>query len=152
MKKYLKLIIVAIFSCMIIYINYPCLADDETTTIDTNIMSEQFLKDLDPNDVSGTSKNLSDPFVKTIQQVVNPALGFVQAIGGILTVVSVAMYGFGMLLVTNEKLAGDLGINLKGGAKGKVDLINFGRTLLIGSVLLFSSATIVKFVFKIFTV
>ena len=151
MKKILKIIIV-IFSCLIIYINYPCLAENETTTIDTDITSDQFIKDLDPNSVDGIAADLSNPFVSAIQKIINPILGFVQVIGGLLMVVYVAMYGFGMLVISNEPLAGELGINLKGGAKNKVELINFGRTLLIGSVLLFSSATIVKFVFKIFSV
>ena len=110
MKKILKIIIV-IFSCLIIYINYPCLAENETTTIDTDITSDQFIKDLDPNSVDGIAADLSNPFVSAIQKIINPILGFVQVIGGLLMVVSVAMYGFGMLVISNEPLAGEVGIN-----------------------------------------
>ena len=131
-------------------------SDDEN--IYTDITGDNFIEDLKPDNLSGAAENLSSPFVKLIHDVVNPILGVVQVIGGILTVISVAMFGLGMLLSGNDHLAGDLGLRMmggpggKGGPEAKLELLNFGRTLLIGAVLLFCSATIVKFVFYIFNI
>ena len=131
---------------------------DEEATIDTSITGDSFTKALNPDGISGTAEQLSNPFVKFIHQVVNPILGFIQIIGGILTVVSIALFGFGMLLTGNEHLSGELGLRMMGGPHGgggpeaKLELLNFGRRLLIGAVLLFCSASIVKFVFYVFNI
>ncbi len=128
---------------------------EEKTEIDTSITSDNFLNDFNPNgndpEKDKTGNAIARPFVSTITSIVNPILGVIQSIGGLLTIVSVAMFGFGMVLSGNGGLAQDLGLKL-GRPQLKVDLLNFGRTLLIGSVLLFSSATLVKFVFRIFTI
>ena len=97
------------------------------------------------------SYKLSTPFVNTITNIVYPVLGIVQAIGGILTIVSIAILGFGMILSGNEGLAKDLGMNFGGvsGPEAKRKLLDFGRSLMIGSILMFSSATLVQFVFRV---
>ncbi len=90
-------------------------SDDET--IDTDITGNTFIEDLKPDNLNGTPEKLSTPFVNLIHNVVNPVLGVVQVIGGILTVVSIALFGLGMLLSGNEHLAGDLGLRMMGGPR-----------------------------------
>lgn len=154
MKKCLKIIISILIFSFFINSQYPILAADKT--IDTSITSEGFIKSLNPNGLSGEAEEWSNPFVKFIHSVVNPILGFVQVIGGILTVISIALFGLGMLLSGNEHLAGELGLKIGGahggGPEAKLELLNFGRRLLIGAVLLLFSASIVKFVFYVFDI
>lgn len=160
MKKCLKIIILVLIFSFLISSQYSIFATDkdEEATIDTSITGDSFTKALNPDGISGTAEQLSNPFVKFIHQVVNPILGFIQIIGGILTVVSIALFGFGMLLTGNEHLSGELGLRMMGGLHGgggpeaKLELLNFGRRLLIGAVLLFCSASIVKFVFYVFNI
>lgn len=160
MKKCLKIIILVLIFSFLISSQYSIFATDkdEEATIDTSITGDSFTKALNPDGISGTAEQLSNPFVKFIHQVVNPILGFIQIIGGILTVVSIALFGFGMLLTGNEHLSGELGLRMMGGPHGgggpeaKLELLNFGRRLLIGAVLLFCSASIVKFVFYVFNI
>ena len=160
MKKCLKIIILVLIFSFFISSQYSIFATDkdEEATIDTSITGDSFTKALNPDGISGTAEQLSNPFVKFIHQVVNPILGFIQIIGGILTVVSIALFGFGMLLTGNEHLSGELGLRMMGGPHGgggpeaKLELLNFGRRLLIGAVLLFCSASIVIFVFYVFNI
>lgn len=159
MKKCLKIIILVLIFSFLISSQYSIFATDkdEEATIDTSITGDSFTKALNPDGISGTAEQLSNPFVKFIHEVVNPILGFIQIIGGILTVVSIALFGFGMLLTGNEHLSGELGLRMMGGPHGggpeaKLELLNFGRRLLIGAVLLFCSASIVKFVFYVFNI
>ena len=152
MKKYLKIInFVLLLSLIISSTHYSIFADDGT--IDTSILGSNFVKELNPDGLDDDAEALTTPFVKFIHNVVNPILGFVQIIGGILTVVSIALFGFGMLLSGNSQLADEVGLRtLGGGPHGGRDLLIFGRTMLIGSVLLFFSASIVKFVFFVFNI
>ena len=159
MKKYLKIInFVLLLSLIISSTHYSIFADDGT--IDTSILGSNFVKELNPDGLDDDAEALTTPFVKFIHNVVNPILGFVQIIGGILTVVSIALFGFGMLLSGNSQLADEVGLRTfgggphggKGGPDARRDLLIFGRTMLIGSVLLFFSASIVKFVFFVFNI
>ncbi len=122
--------------------------------IETDITSDKFIDDFDPEKMTtgDASYKLSTPFISTITNIVNPVLGIVQVIGGILMIVSIAIFGFGMILSGNEGLARDLAMNFGGvsGPEAKRKLLDFGRSLLVGSVLLFGSATLVQFVFKVF--
>lgn len=135
MKKCIKIIsLVFIISSLVFSSHYSCFAKQETITgedkgmkkqstksdpneIDTNIIGDNFIKDLKPDNLDGPAEQLSTPFVELIQNVVNPVLGVVQVIGGILTVVSIALFGLGMLLSGNEHLAGDLGLRMMGGPR-----------------------------------
>ena len=124
-----------------------------TKTIDTDITSDNFLNEFDPNKkASGAVNNLSSSFIDLIVTVVNKILGIIQQLGGLLSIVSVAIFGFALVISGNEKLAGDLNLNIAGKPRGKKELMDFSRSMLIGSVLLFSSATLVRFVFKIFNI
>ena len=151
MKKSIKIISFVIIIFLVLNAHYSCLAAD----LDTDITSGRFVKDLNPNGLDGAPETLSTPIVNFIHNVVNPILGFVQIIGAILTVVSVALFGLGMLLTGNEGISRELGLGMggpHGGPDTKMALLNFGRTMLIGAVLLFCSSTIVKFVFYIFNI
>lgn len=151
MNKCIKIICLVFIISLIFNTHYSCFASNKDAEIDTSIMNDSFIKDLNPNGVSGAAEKISTPFVKIIHEVVSSVLGFVQLIGGILMVVSIAMFGLGLLLSGNQGLAGELGLR-SGDPEARVELLNFGRRLLIGSVLLFSSSTLVKFVFNIFDV
>ena len=154
MKKCIKIISLIFVISIMTNLNYSCFAND----VDTSIISDNFVSDLNPDGLNGTAEELSTPVVRFIHRIVNPILGFVQVIGGILTIVSVAMFGFGLFLNGDDKLAPDLGLGLerrprpKGGPEARWELLDFGRSVLIGAVLLFSSATIVKFIFAVFNV
>lgn len=118
-------------------------------TIDTSITSDQFVSDLDPNKLSGVPKSMSTTAINFLQKIINQVLGIIQAIGGFIMIVSLGIYGYGLLLSGNNDLAKDLGIK---NSHNVADIKNFGRSILIGSVLLFFSTIIVKFVFKIFNI
>lgn len=156
MKKCLKLIILFLLFSFLMNSQYSIFAANKEKNIDTSIISSGFVKSLNPNGLSEEAEKWSNPFVKFIHSVVNPILGFVQVIGGFLTVVSIALFGIGMLLSGNEHLAEEIGLKIGGfhggGPEAKLELLNFGRRLLIGAVLLFCSATIVKFVFYVFDI
>lgn len=170
MKKIKKILIFTIVCSFIINAHYSIFATNfqedilkvtEINTIskknaqklETDITSDKFLNDFDPEKMTtgDNSYKLSTPFVNTITNIVNPVLGIVQAIGGILTIISIAIFGFGMILSGNEGLAKDLGMNFGGvsGPEAKRKLLDFGRSLMIGSILMFSSATLVQFVFRV---
>lgn len=125
MKKCIKIIsLVFIISSLVFSSHYSSFAASKNTTkkandktIDTDITGNTFIEDLKPDNLKGTPEKLSTPFVNLIQNVVNPVLGVVQVIGGILTVVSIALFGLGMLLSGNEHLAGDLGLKMMGGPR-----------------------------------
>lgn len=155
MKKCLKIITLVLIFSFFMSSHYFIFAKDKT--INTKITGGSFIKSLNPDGISGKAETWSNPFVNFIHSVVNPILGFVQIIGGILTVVSIALFGLGMVLSGNEHLSGELGLRMGGshgggGPEAKMELLNFGRRLLIGAVLLFCSATIVKFVFYVFNI
>lgn len=163
MKKVIRIInLIIIISLMVITFNPTFVeAVDNTTkiskttkskTIDTSITSDNYIEKFNPNNTGniGTAGTISTPIIKFIKQVINPILAIVQIIGVLLCMVSVGMYGIGLLLSSNAPLAKDLNISIAG-ADTKVALLEYGRKLLIGSVLLLGSTTIVRFVFGIFS-
>lgn len=169
MKIYTKILIVlsliCIFTINIQYYSYG-VTDKETQKqeqidmkkkkkkkkIDTDITSDNFTDSLNPSKMTTDSEGakISQPFVSFIGTIVNSILGFVQAIGGFLSIVALAIFGFGLLASSNKGLADVLPITLK--PTDVQSMVKYGRQLLIGSVLLFLSATIVNFAFKIFNI
>lgn len=126
----------------------------EEQTIDTDITSDKFQTDLDPTkNMSEDVENMSKPFTSLIIKMTNKIMGIIQVIGGLLAIVSIGIFGFYMVATSHGPLARDLGIGNKAQSNpnAKIAVLDLGRNMLIGSVLLFSSATIVKFVFKIFS-
>jgi hypothetical protein len=166
MKKMIKIIALIVLFVMILYTkcfaaghyNYDNWDENKNVSgywveddLDTDITSDDFVNQFDPTKESqGTASNLASPVTNTIVAVVNPILGVIQVIGAILMVVSIALYGFNILLSSDEGLGKDLGVG-RPTPNMKKDLYSAWRGLMIGSVLLFFSATFVKIMFKVFT-
>lgn len=170
MKRYVKITIILsiIFICTL-SMNYYSFCEDiqgkdqqkqeqidikkqEEDILDTDITSDNFIDSLDPSKMESNSSGakLSKPLVKFIKQIVQPILGFIQTIGGFLMIVALAMFGLGMLLSSNAELAEEFPITIT--PSGVKNMVKYGRQLLIGTVLLFFSTTLVKFVFQIFNI
>ena len=66
MKKCLKIIILVLIFSFFISSQYSIFATDkdEEATIDTSITGDSFTKALNPDGISGTAEQLSNPFVK----------------------------------------------------------------------------------------
>lgn len=172
MKTKIKIILIIILTTLLCSTHYSCYAttsnekimmkisaNSSNKVLDTSITSENFLTNLDPDDLNshggGVASAVSAPFISIIHTIVNAIMGLIQVIGGILMVISIAVYGFGMLLQGNPKFSETLGVpgmgfGGKDGPEAKVELLKFGKNLLIGSFLLLMSSTLVKFVFNIF--
>lgn len=161
MKKYLiKISIWIILFILIIGTPYSNAKKEDTTSIHLDITSNEFVDEFNPNKDKNTDKQvdaIATPISESIIKIANIVLGVVQLLGGILAVISIAIYGFGMVISTHGPLAHDLGFGGGPGIFGgfmktpdaKMSLLNFGRSLLIGSVLLFCSVTLVKFVLNV---
>lgn len=114
MKKSIKIISLVFIISVIFNLNYSCFAGDDDNDlddndlIDTSILSDSFVSGLNPEGLDGMAETLSTPIVNFIHRIVNPILGFIQIIGGLMSIVSVAMFGFGLFLNGNDKLANDL--------------------------------------------
>ena len=121
--------------------------------IDTSITSDNFANQFNPsNKVQGVSASIANPIVNFMINIANPILGVVQVIGGILTIVSIAVYGFKSIVSTDSDIAHDLfgkAMPAKDSPEYKISTIRFLKGLLIGSFLLFTSATIVRAVMKV---
>ena len=118
--------------------------------LDTSITGSGFTSAMDPSRGGGASGTIEKPLIDTIIAVINPLLRVAQIIGGLLMIVSIAMYGINMLLAT-ETFFGDI-IKVRPNAQNMVELKKIGKFLLIGSILLFSSTSIVRIVFRILKV
>lgn len=145
MKRYIiKLFILVILFILIIGTPNSIYAKK----INTDITSDSFKEQFDPLDEnpSTTTETIAKPLMNSIVEIVNSILGVIQVIGGILSIVSIAVLGFSKILSSDEGLSKDLGINAPNARK---KLLDQGRLLIIGSILLFFSATFVRIVFKV---
>ena len=122
----------------------------QTTIPNLDITSDNFVDEFKPGKKdSATTNNLSSPFINTIIQVVNPVLGIIQVIGGILSVVSIAFFGITMMLSSTD-IASALFDNIPSETpEARVELLKFLKYVMIGTVLLTASATIAKVVFNV---
>lgn len=146
MKKYL----ISMFILIILFILVIGLPH-YTLAAATDIYSNEFLDEFDPTKQQiGT---LEEPVVNAIVNIVNPILGFLQIIGGIGAVISIAFYGFKHILGADPGMARDLGmpINDKGSPNIRIELYNWARVMLIGSLILFFSSTLVRIVYSLLT-
>lgn len=147
----MKNMIIKIISLIILLIIVIATPYSNFAAIDTDITSENFIKSMNPNKKPSDAVNaISEPITNSIVTITNGVLGVIQVIGALLTVVSIAIYGFHVLLSANGSLARDLGFRGTNPNNSR-RWMEFGRHLLIGSVLMFSSATLVRFIFNIFT-
>ena len=148
----LKLIALFVSLLLILIVLEPSIY---ASNISTDITSNDFVEQFDPNqpNQSKTVTAIQNPIISTIIQIANPILSIIQIIGALLSVVSVAFFGFSLIVSVNPELMSDIGVDFGMGDKSpdaKKKMLNFGRHMLIGSVLLFSSVSVVKIVFKIF--
>lgn len=147
MKRYVIKMLTTIL-LLIILINAPH-SNLAASTLNTNITGESFYKTFNPNKKqSATEKMWSEPFINLITTIVNPILGIIQIIGGIIMVLSIAFYGFQNILSADIGLSSDFGMNVR--PRNRARYLATIRLLMIGSIILFMSTTIVKIVFKFF--
>lgn len=153
MKKYIikEFILIMIFVLMI-GTQYASLA---ANTIDTDIRSNTFLDEFSPIKEDSDSEEVNAvavPLIDAVIAIVNPILAIVQVIGGFASVISIAFFGFKNILSAGGGLSRDLGIGGEGEQpKERMKLFASGRAVIIGSLLLLTSSTIVRIVFKIMT-
>ncbi len=155
MKKYIfGSIVLILLYILLVGSHYSTYASSgEKESIDLTINSDEFFETYNPQkELSNEANQITEPFINIILEIVNKALAFLQVFGGLLTIISVAIYGFRLFLNANPKLADDLGFNTNLRGDQIKNLQDFGRSLLIGSILLFASTTLVRFVFSVFSI
>lgn len=150
MKKYLIIMLILII-LFILVIGMP----HSILAVNTNITSNEFIEEFNPNkEVDGTgndlSQSLSSPIMNAIVAITNPILGALQIIGGFVAVLSIAFFGFKQVFSADPRWGKELGFDTRY-HQTRLELEALARVLIIGSVILFSSATLVRIVFKILT-
>ena len=133
--------------------------EEEGIQINTDILSDDFLQDFNPENPGGDV--ISQPFIDVIILVVNNVLVILQIIGAVVFVLSLAAAGVNGILATNEGVAEDLGLaigeketeyRVRTGVAQPLDkgaLQKIIRRSIIGSIFMFTSSTIVRIVFNI---
>ena len=95
------------------------------------------------------------PITDLIVFIVNKVLGLIQMVSGILMVVCITFTGFKMILGSNPDVANEIGIDVFGESgknpEVKKRVLDNIRRLLIGSIFAFSSTTLVRIAFDLFT-
>ena len=115
----------------------------------TKITSEKFANEFNPTKEDGGE--ISGVFTNNILKITNIVLGILQTIGVIIGVLSIAIFGYNRILSANENIGNTIGMTTaSNSANTRVAMMNLARNMLIGSVLLFSSITLVRIVFNIF--
>lgn len=147
MKKYvIKSLILVFISIFVIMPHFSYATEVNLNITDTDAITNDFnpANDSNPN-------NYTDPIVNSIVAIVNRILWILQAFGGFVMVISLALFGYGLVLSGNKGLSKDLGTGkMAGDVNTKYKLLDYGRGLLIGSVLLFSATTLVRLMFNVF--
>lgn len=143
MKKYLinTIILIILF---ILVIGLP----NQALAAETAIFGDDFFNEYDP---TKSSAGIEGPIMEAIVQIVNRILGALQIIGGLAAVISIAFYGFRHILNADPGLGRDLGLsnNEMNSSNIRIELNNWARVMIIGSLILFFGSTIVKIVFKL---
>ena len=131
----------------------------ESKTIETDILNPNFTNEFDPS--KDADEGLTGPFTKIIVKVANRILTILQILGGIIFVISLAMAGLNGIFSAHSGIADDLNLNVGKttndynkeimGSLNKGALSRIIRRSAIGSIFLFSSTTIVKIVFHLFS-
>lgn len=150
MKKYIiKTLSLLILFILIIGTPYSN-ADNKKSksSIHLDITSDEFIEDFNPNgDMSKEVDAIASPIANSIVNITNVIIGIIQVIGGILAVISITIFGINLVLSTHKPLAIDLGFG-----KSPDDmkaLLDFGRGMLIGSILLLAGGTFVRLILKL---
>ena len=154
MKFSISLIIIFVLIFILSFTNYSY-----GEKVELDITSDKFVEQFNPDKYGGNE--LSRPVIDVMIPVINKILNIIQILGAIILVLSLALAGINGVLSAEDNLAEDLGINLgtninEYGAKldgvkqlNKSALSKIIRRGSLGSIVMFSSATIVKIVFRI---
>ena len=144
MKKMIISLIV-IMTFLLTSTQLESLAD---VTLNTDITSNSVIDQFNPSGELNDTQSWADPITNFIAgNIANRILSIIQVIGGVLTIISIALYGLFSIIKIDSKLAEDLfGGRLIGreSPQFKIDLQDFLRRVIIGSILLFFGGTIVK--------
>ena len=127
--------------------------------ISTDILSDDFVDEfkIDGDEDEGVSK-MVDSVLDRVKPIINKVLTIIQVFGVILTIISVAFFGFSIIMTNGSEFLGPLAIKgglMRGGKKTPSDqkqLRQWMWVVLIGAILLFMGSTIVKIVFNILKV
>lgn len=148
---------------ILIISSFNCICIATNNTINTKILDPNFTNEFDPNGDGGEFESYTEPFTNIIVKVVSRIMTILQVFGGIIFVISLAMAGLNGIFGVGEGLAEDLGLNIgktRTEAGMEIDAVNklnkgslskIIRRSVIGSIILFSSTTIVKITFQIFS-
>ena len=149
MKKMIISLIV-IMTFLLTSTQLESLAD---VTLNTDITSDNVIDQFNPSGELNDTQSWADPITNFIAgNIANRILSIIQVIGGILTIISLALYGLFSIIKIDPKLAEDLfGGRLIGreSPQFKIDLQDFLRRVIIGSILLFAGGTVVKAVMEL---
>ena len=123
-------------------------------TIDTDITGNN-MQEFNPNQSGSTDKekkeinDMTDPIVNVITPVVQEVLGLIRLFSGLIMVICLAIFGLYRVLSANPELTRDLGLTSIAPKNVKI-LMDAGRAIIIGSILVFSSSSIVGLAMNIF--
>lgn len=154
MKKILYILIIVIMFLMTFVQNVYA----EEGRVNTKILDESFIDEfrIDGND--GESAKMASTVIGKITPIVNKVLSVIQFFGVILSVLSIAIFGFSIIMSNSSEFLKPLEIKgglLRGSKKTPSDqkqLRQWMWVVLIGSLLLFCGSTVVKIVFKVLQV
>lgn len=155
-RNFFKILILLLICIIVIGTPHSSLADNSKsdnssskgTTIDTDITTDNFTE-FNPNKSNGKINQMTDPFVNVITPVVQKVLGLLKLFSGFIMVISLALFGLYRVLAANPELTRDLGITSIVPKNTKI-LMDAGRAVIIGSILVFSSSSVVELVMNIF--
>ena len=136
---------------IIIIVNIFLTTSVQADNVNVNIMDDGFIDEFNPND-STEIDTITDPITGTMVAIIKRVLGILQVVGALLSVLSIAFFGYNRLLSANESMGRELGFGPHGPGQSpdtKRSMMDFSRSMLIGSLLLFSSVTIVNIVVKL---
>ncbi len=144
----MKKMIISLIVIMTFLLTSTQLESLAAVTLNTDITSNNIIDQFNPSADTNDTQSWADPITDFIAgNIATRALSFIQIIGGILTILSIALYGLFSVIKIDPKLAEDLfGGKLLGreSPEFKKDLHDFLRRVIIGSILLFAGGTIVK--------
>ncbi len=144
----MKKMIISLIVIMMFFLTSTQIVSLADVTLDTDITSNNIVKQFNPNGEDGDIQGWASPITNfLVKNISNKVLTIIQVIGGILTILAVALYGFISIVGVDQRLSNDLfGATLPGreSPNFRMNLQDVLRRVIIGSILLFASGTIVK--------
>ena len=120
-------------------------------TLKTDITDDAFINDFNPkNGATGKTQNaIATPISNFIVTIANAILTIIQIIGGIVAIISVALFGLSSIISSDMPLMEDIfGSKMPGRSSPeyKIALQDFFRRMIIGAILLLAGSSIVKII------